>query len=130
MDGSQFHATWRQVSGDWLIQLEPVRPGGRLPPRGALLNVTVHRKDGSTKDLEVRVVAEARDGAGRARVALAERALRSRGPKPTLAQPGSRAKPQTIRSSYQPTRPSGGRRPAGRSSGRKSSWPFRLGRRK
>ena len=123
MDGSQFNATWRKVSDEYMVQLEPVRAGGRLPPRGALLDVTVRRKDGTSKPMAVRVVAEARDGSGRARVALAEPAVRSGGPTPGLRQ-------------QQPTgaRPNrAGQRPAqnrnrGRRRNRRKLWNLSRGR--
>lgn len=71
MHGSQFVATWRNVDGEWMVQLEPRRAGGRLPPRGAVLDVAVRRKDNTTQDKTVVVTKIALDGAGRARVALA-----------------------------------------------------------
>ena len=71
--GSHFNALWqRGDSGEWLVRLEPKRAAGRLPKRGAIMDVYVARRNQRPKLMTVRVVDHGRGGDGRP-VALAER---------------------------------------------------------
>ena len=70
MKGHNFKASWAQTEDGWMIQLDPLKRNGKLPPSGSVLDVRVHRRDQTSQLMQVRVVGVSTDSKGRSYASL------------------------------------------------------------